>query len=180
MHGCSLIMRLLNLIALLSLVLSAGLLYLTASWKNAAPATRSVEWLDSVDIELFRKELLHRHDIVIRVNNAEVARGYSRAGCDGLLLVAQLPNSAQGWRYIVPGIDLSKSTVRYIYAGKVYTSAPVVKKLRNWLIGTLPGLFEPRALMVGLAEFGNCHLIERAAPLLAATQSPAGLGIAEL
>jgi hypothetical protein len=166
-------MRLLNLTALLSLVLAAVLLYATASWKNAAPATRSVEWFDSVDVELFRKELLHRHDIVLRVNNAEVARGYSRAGCEGLLLVAQLPSSAQGWRYIAPNVDLSKSTVRYIYAGEIYASAPVVQKLRSWLVGTLPGLFEPRALMVGLAEFGHCHLIDRAAPLLAATQSSA-------
>jgi hypothetical protein len=172
-------MRFLNLTALLSLVLSAVLLYSTASWKNAAPASRSVEWLDLVNVELLQKDLLHRHDVVIRVNNAEVARGYSRAGCDGLLLVAQLPNSAQGWSYVAPNIDLSKSTVRYIYAGEIYPSAPVVQKLRNLLVGTLPGFFEPRALMVGLAEFGHCHLIERAAPLLAVTQSRGGFGVAE-
>ena len=171
-------MRFLNLIALLSLVLSAALLYQTASWKDAAPPTRSEQWLDSVDIELSRNKLLHRHDVMIRVNNAEVARGYSRAGCDGLLLVAQLPNSAQGWRYIAPAIDLSNSTVRYIYKGDIYESAPVLQKLRSWLVGTLPGHFESRAMTLGLAEFGHCHLIERAAPLLAAVQSRDGFGVA--
>jgi hypothetical protein len=172
-------MRLLNLTALFSLVLAAALLYSTASWKDAAPATRSVQWLDSVDVELFRMELLHRHDVMIRVNNMEVARGYSRAGCDGLLLVAQLPNSAQGWRYIAPTIDLSNSTVRYVYKGNIYRTAPVLQKLRGWLVGTLPGHFESRAMTVGLVEFGHCHLIERAAPLLAATQSAVGFGVAE-
>jgi hypothetical protein len=164
-------MRILNLTALLSLLLAAVLLYATASWKSAAPATRSVQWLDAVDIELFGVELLHRHDIRIRVNNTEVARGYSRAGCDGFLLVAQLPNSAQGWRYIAPSIDWSDSTMRYVYKGAVYQSAPVLQKLQSWLLGTLPGRFEPRPLTVGLAEFGHCDLIERAAPLLAAYPS---------
>ena len=171
-------MRFLNLTALLSLAVAVVLLFSTASLKNAAAATRSVEWLDSIDVALYRKDLLHRHDIRIRINNAEVARGYSRHGCDGLLLVAQLPISAQGWRYIAPNIDLSKSTVRYIYEGKIYASAPVLQKLRSWLVGTLPGFFEPRALMVGLAEFGHCHLMERAAPVLAASHAPAGLEVA--
>ena len=112
-------MRILNLTAVFSLVLAAGLLYSTAACKSAAPAVRSVQWLDSVDVELSREKLLHRHDVIIRVNNADVARGYSRAGCNGLLLVAQLPNSAPGWRYIAPAIDLSNATVRYIYRGEI-------------------------------------------------------------
>jgi hypothetical protein len=164
-------MRILDLTAFLSLLLAAALLFATAPSKSAPPAARSVQWLDAVDLELLGKDLLHRHDIRIRVNNAEVARGYSRAGCDGFLLVAQLPNSAQGWRYIAPSIDWSNSTVSYIYDGHIYPSAPVMQKLRNWLVGTLPGYFEPRPLMIGLAEFGHCHLIERAAPLLAANYS---------
>ena len=72
---------------------------------------------------------------------------------------------------IMPSIDWSNSTVSYIYDGHIYPSAPVMQKLRNWLVGTLPGYFEPRPLMIGLAEFGHCHLIERAAPLLAANYS---------
>ena len=163
-------MRFLNLTALLSLIFAAVLLYATASWKNAAPVTRSAEWFDLLDVELSKEEFLHRHDVVIRINNAEVARGYSRAGCNGLLLVAQLPNSAQGWRYIAPTIDLSNSAVHYIYEGEIYHTAPALQRLRNWLVGTLPGYFRSRAMTVGLAEFGHCHLLERAAPLLAATQ----------
>jgi hypothetical protein len=172
-------MRILILTALLSLFIAAVLLYSTASWKDTAPQTRSVEWLDSVDVELFREDLLHRHDIQIRVNSAEVARGYSRADCDGVLLVAQLPNSAQGWRYIAPTIDLSNAVVRFIYKGDIYPTVPVLQKLRSWLVGNLPGLFQRRELTVGLAEFGHCHLIERAAPLLAANQSSAGFEVTE-
>ena len=171
-------MRILDLTAFLSLLLAAALLFATAPSKSAPPAARSAQWLDAVDLELLGKDLLHRHDVRIRVNDAEVARGYSRAGCDGLLLVAQLPNAAQGWRYIAPSIDWSSSTVRYIYDGEVYPSAPVLQKLQGWLVGTLPGYFEPRPLMVGLAEFGHCHLIERAAPLLAGSQPPDRPGVA--
>ena len=177
MPGCIQNMRFPNFSALLSLLLAVALLYLSAPLKNTAPASRSVQWLDDTDVALFQNGLLHRHDVNIRVSNMELARGYSRSGCDGILLVAQLPNAAQGWNYIAPNIELEKAVVRYFYAGETYTSAPVMQKLAGWLVGSLPGFFEPREPVVGLAEFGHCHLIERAVPVLAMSgQAMAGAG----
>jgi len=159
-------MRSLNLFALLSLGLATVLMLWTASLKNAAPATRSVAWLDDADIKLFQNGLVHRHDVLIRINKADVARGYSRSGCDGILLVTQLPNPAQGWQYVAPDVDLSSFSVRYLYKGQTYETTPILKRLRNWLIGTLPGFFAPREPVIGLAEIGHCHLMERALPAL--------------
>jgi hypothetical protein len=163
-------MRFQDLAALLSLFLAAVLLFWTVPWKNAVPATRSVAWLDEADVQLFRHGLVHRHDVVIRVNDMDVARGYSRSGCDGLLLVAQLPNAAQGWNYVAPKLDLSNFEMRYVYKDEVYEKAPTLERLRGWLVGTLPGQFEARVLVVGLAETGHCHLIQRAVPVFSGTQ----------
>lgn len=173
-------MRSPDLAALLSLLLAAVLMFWTAPWKNADPATRSVEWLDEADVELFRHGLVHRHDVAIRVNDMDVARGYSRSGCNGLLLVAQLPNAAQGWNYVAPKLDLSDFKMRYIYKGEVYKKAPTLRRLRSWLVGTLPGLFETRVLVVGLAETGHCHLIDRAVTVFSKTRPTAQIGTVQL
>ena len=159
-------MRSTNLFALFSLLLAAVLVLWTAPWKDALPEARSVQWLDRADVELFHHGLLHRHDVVIRVNHIDVARGYSRSDCDGLLLVAQLPNTAQGWRHVAPKVEFSKFSIRYVYDGEIYESLPTLPKLRNWLVGTLPGLFAQRGLVIGLAEVGQCGLVDSALPAI--------------
>jgi len=170
-------MRSTNLLALLSLLLAAILVLWTAPWKDVLPETRSGQWLDEADIELFHHGLLHRHDVVIRVNDMEVARGYSRSDCDGLLLVAQLPNTAQGWQHVAPKVEFSKFVIRYVYDGEIYGSMPTLPKLRNWLVGTLPGLFEQRGLVIGLAEVGRCGLVDSALPVIDRLSSHAHHGI---
>ena len=159
-------MRSTNLFALFSLLLAAVLVLWTAPWKDALPEARSVQWLDRADVELFHHGLLHRHDVVIRVNHIDVARGYSRSDCDGLLLVAQLPNTAQGWRHVAPKVEFSKFSTRYVYDGEIYESLPTLPKLRNWLVGTLPGFFAQRGLVIGLAEVGQCGLVDSALPAI--------------
>jgi hypothetical protein len=160
-----------SLFALLSLLTGPALALWTAPWKQPPAPVRSVQWLDAADVELSRLGLLHRHDVAIRVNDAEIARGYSRSGCDGLLLVAQLPNTAQGWHNVAPRIEFSKYELRYVYDGNVYETVPTLRKLRNWLVGTLPGRFEQRELVVGLAETGPCRLMTRALSVLDAHTS---------
>ena len=110
-------------------------------------------------------------DVAIRINDAEIARAYSRADCDGSLLVAQLPNTAQGWHNVVPRIDFSRYEVRYVYDGSVYDSVPTLQRLRDWLVGTLPGRSARRELVIGLAETGPCELTSRALPAFAAKLS---------
>jgi hypothetical protein len=157
--------------ALISLCLAVTAIVWASSWKGQKPAARSVQWLDAVDKALFQRGLIHRHDVVVQVNNVEVARGFSRMDCDGLLLVTQLPNTAQGWQHVAPTVEFSRYAIRYVYDGEVYDAVPILPRLRHWLLGTLPGSFEPRGLVTGLAEVGHCHLLSRALPVIMATRA---------
>ena len=167
-------MRHTSLFALLSLFVAPVLAHWTAPWKQPPPPVRSVQWLDATDVELFQHGLLHRHDVAIRVNDAEIARGYSRSDCGGLLLVAQLPNTAQGWHNVAPRIEFSNYEIRYVYDGNVYEAVPTIPRLRDWLVGTLPGRFEQRELVIGLAETGQCELLSRALRVFGARASHVG------
>lgn len=150
----------------LPIALATALLLLTAPAKSKAPVARSVQWLDSADVTLFKKRLVHRHDVAIRINDSDVARGYSKAGCTGILLVTQLPHSAQGWAAVAPQVDLSGFSKRYLFEGRIYDDIPTLKRLGHWLKGTLPGVFSTRNLVIGLAERGPCQLMQQAIPLL--------------
>ena len=160
-------MRYLDLIALLSLC-TAGVL---ALWVSPSPDAGSgnhlVQWLDAVDIELSRHGILHRHDVQIEINNTEVARGFSSPYCDGLLLIAQLPNTSQGWHRIAPQVDISRYKTRYLFNGEAFEQVPVLPRLRSWLVGTLPGTAERRETVIALAEAGHCGLLPRALAIVA-------------
>lgn len=160
-------MRYLDLIALLSLC-TAGVLALWVSPSpDSGPRDHSVQWLDAVDIELSRHGILHRHDVQIEINNTEVARGFSSPYCDGLLLVARLPNTSQGWHHVAPRVDFSRYKTRYLFEGKAFEQVPILPRLRSWLVGTLPGISERREPVIALAETGHCELLPRALTIVA-------------
>ena len=111
--------------------------------------------------------LRRRRDVSIEIDAREVAAGFFRPRCDGLLLVAPLPTTAQGWGHIAPSLDLSGFSVHYVYDGVFYVGVPRFKRLKNRLIAefhdqsmkTLPRL-------VAVAEAGNCNLSSSAASML--------------
>ncbi len=123
-------------------------------------------WLDETDVTLFQRGLIHRHDVLIQINHKEVARGYSRPGCPGMLLVTQLPHAAVSWADVAPKADLSNFSMRYIYEGELYDRPPALRRFMHWLKGTLPGFYSVRSLVIGLAESGHCHLMHEAIALL--------------
>lgn len=160
-------MRYTDLTALLSLCTACVLALWIGPSTDAGPGNHSVQWLDAVDIELSHHGILHRHDVSIKINNSEVARGFSTLHCDGLLLIAQLPNTSQGWHRIAPQVDMSRYETRYLFAGEAFEQVPVLPRLRSWLIGTLPGVSDRRQQVIALAETGHCGLLPQAIPIVA-------------
>ena len=48
--------------------------------------------------------LHHRADVAVKLDARPVAAGFSLLDCDGLLLIASLPETAQGWGHLAPQI----------------------------------------------------------------------------
>ena len=118
---------------------------------------QELEWITA---KMYEQGLQRRVDVVIEINASEVAKGFSRADCDGLLLIAPLPHTAQGWLHIAPRLDLSGFTVHYIYGGKIQFAPPVLRRLGDRLSAQLrrePASSRPR--MVAVAEAGSCGLL---------------------
>lgn len=123
--------------------------------------------LEMLDTALSGTGLRRRDDVVIEMNGREVARGFSRADCDGLLLVSVLPRTAQGWAHIAPRLDLEAFEVTYIYDGAAHMRVPRLKRLGDRLLDELrPN--SPSALprVAAIAEAGSCGLALRAATAL--------------
>jgi len=108
---------------------------------------------------MHEKGLRRRGDVLIEIDTREVAGGFSRADCDGLLLIAPLPQTAQGWGHIAPRLDLSGFTVHYAYDGSLHSDVPQLQRLRDRLMVELRPTSDsnwPR--LVAIAEAGNCNL----------------------
>jgi hypothetical protein len=151
-------MRLLESTALFSLMAAIALTLEGGASEIEVAPEHAVAWLDQVNDVLSNTSLEQRHDVVIEINDVEVARGYSRPTCDGLLLIARLPDNAQGWQHVAPQVDFSRYTVRYLFAGTVYKRTPVLSRLRSRLLDALPGTSGHRASIVAFAEAGQCDL----------------------
>jgi len=160
-------MRRVDLLAFASLALSLALLSQAIARPSAAVDEWALRSLDTLSSELAGERLQQRSDVNIEINNREVARGFSLPGCDGLLLVAILPATAQGWLHISPRLDLSAFRVRYAYAGAVHERIPRFARLRDRLFAELAGReMGTRDRILALAERGGCGLISTAAPAL--------------
>ena len=155
-------MRLLESTALFSLMVAMALTLDGGASEAEVASEHVVEWLDQLNGVLANASLEQRHDVVIEINDVEVARGYSQPACDGLLLVARLPDNAQGWQHIAPQVDISRYAVGYLFAGTVYHRAPVLPRLRSRLLDALPGTLEHPGSIVAFAEAGHCDLMSPA------------------
>jgi len=129
--------------------------------------------------------LERREDVVIEMNEREVAYGFSRRGCDGLLLVTVLPRTAQGWAHVAPRLDLSAFDVAYLYDGMRYARVPRLERLGDRLLSELgPAAAETLPRLTAVAEAGDCGLARSAVAVLEAfsrgqtgTADQAGAGL---
>jgi hypothetical protein len=115
------------------------------------------------------KGLDRRADVLIEIDGREVARGFSRAGCNGLVLIAPLPHTAQGWGHVAPRLDLHGYTVHYAYDGALHHDVPGLQRLRARLAAQLrPVAASNQPRMLAVAEAGHCHLVDSVASALLA------------
>ena len=125
--------------------------------------------LDGIRHWLADSGLQQRDDVSIELNGRDVALGFSRTGCDGLMLVAVLPHTAQGWAHMAPRLDLSAYQLRYFYDGARYPSVPRFERLAGQLWGDLrPHRTSIFPQVIALAEAGHCGLARSAAAVLEA------------
>ena len=113
--------------------------------------------------------LERRDDVLIEMNEREVAHGFSRRGCDGLLLVTVLPRTAQGWAHVAPRLDLSAFDVVYLYDGMRHARVPRLERLGDRLLSELgPAADATLPRLTAVAEAGDCGLALSAAAVLEA------------
>ena len=115
--------------------------------------------LDWIATAMQQKGIRRRTDVVIEIDAVEVAAGFSRPDCDGLLLFVPLPHTAQGWGHIAPRLDLSGFVVHYVYGGALHADVPRFQRLGDRLIAELrPNSGSSRPRLAALAEAGSCDL----------------------
>lgn len=125
--------------------------------------------LGALSARLVEAGLRRRDDVVIEINGREVALGFSRSGCDGLLLMGSLPQTAQGWSHIAPRLDLSPYRVRYLYDGALHARVPRLQRLGDRLLAELrPDIVSSLPRLMAIAEAGNCSLLQSAMYVLKA------------
>jgi len=171
--------RLFRIFGVAAIIVCALTLYGSLGQSGHSVAADPSVLLDAIRDSLADSGLLERNDVSIELNDREVALGFSRPGCDGLMLVAVLPHTAQGWAHMAPRLDLSTYHLAYFYDGARYPSVPRFERLAGRLRGDLR-LHRTRLLpqVIAIAEAGYCGLARSAAPVLEAVSrgwlSPAG------
>ena len=129
---------------------------------KAEPRMRGVLSLDLdwIAAAIYDNGFRRRADVVIEIDAGEVAAGFSRPDCDGLLLFAPLPYTAQGWGHIAPRLDLTGFAVHYVYDGTLYAEVPRLQRLGDRLMAELrPKSASSRPRLAALAEAGDCDLV---------------------
>ena len=159
--------RLSQIIGLAAVFICAVSLYRTLEQSARNVAAEPAAWLDAIRQSLVDSGLHRRDDVSIKMNGDEVALGFSRPGCDGMILVAILPHTAQSWARMAPRLDLSSFHLGYFYKGTLHRSVPRLERLAGRLRGELrPQEADKLPQVVAIAETGHCALTPSAAPAL--------------
>jgi len=131
--------------------------------------TSAMPQLDAVSATLMKAGLQRRDDVIIEIGGDEVALGFSRGNCDGLLLIAPLPHTAQGWSHIAPRLNMSAFNVQYLYDGALHAQVPRLQRLEDRLLSDLsPGFATTLPRLLAIAEAGDCGLLQSAVDALEA------------
>ncbi len=161
--------RIYRIVGIAVIVICALTMYGSLQQSGRRVATDPFTLLDILRPSLADSGLHQRVDVLIELNGREVALGFSRAGCDGLLLVSILPRTAQGWAHMAPRLDMSSFRIGYLYEGVLYPAVPRFERLAGGLLGDLrPHEADPSPQVVAIAESGHCDLASSAAPALEA------------
>ena len=152
-----------------AIIVCALALYASMEQSARIVAAEPSALLDAIRHPLDDSGLHQRDDVSIELNGQEVALGFSRPDCDGLMLVAVLPQTAQGWAHMAPRLDLSTYRLRYFYDGVAYPSVPGLERLADRLRGDLrPHRTRVFPQVIAIAEAGHCGLARGAAAVLEA------------
>ena len=161
--------RLFGIFGIAAIIVCALTLFGSLEQSGRHIASDPSDVLDGIRHSLADSGLHQRSDVSIEMNEREVALGFSRADCDGLMLVAVLPHTAQGWAHMAPRLDLSAYQLGYLYDGVAYPSVPRLERLVDRLRDDLrPHRTSRMPRVVGVAEAGRCGLARNAARVLEA------------
>lgn len=161
--------RLLGIVSSVATVVCALTLYGSLEQSGPRVAAEPPALLDAIGDSLADAGLHQRDDVSIEMNGRDVALGFSRPGCDGLMLVSVLPHTAQGWAHMAPRLDLSNFQLGYLYNGARYPLVPKLERLTGQLWGDLrPHRISMFPQVIALAEAGHCGLARSAAAVLEA------------
>ncbi|MEP4147470.1 MAG: hypothetical protein ABJL54_09635 [Halioglobus sp.] len=153
--------RVYEVAALAGLAISALALCVSLSTAGLHANTWATPKFNAVKAGLIEAGLQHRDDVNIEIGEREVAFGFSRRGCDGLLLIALLPNTAQGWSHIAPRMDMTAFNVQYFYDNTLHAQVPRLQRLGDKLLSQLrPGFALTPPRLLAIAEAGNCRLLQ--------------------
>jgi len=159
--------RFLQALGIAAIIISALTIYGSLERPGRGVIVEPSALLDAIRGPLADSGLHWRDDVSIEMNGRAVALGFSRQGCDGLMLVAILPHTAQSWAHLAPRLDLSTFRLGYLYQGALYPSVPSLARLAGRLRGDLtPRRTGRLPQVVALAEAGHCDLARSAAAVL--------------
>lgn len=151
------------------IIVCALTLYASLEQSGRSVTAEPAALLHAIRHSLSESGLHRREDVLIEINGREVALGFSRPGCDGLLLVTVLPHTAQGWAHMAPRLDLSTYRLAFLHDGVQYPSVPRIERLAVQLRGDLgPHRTRTFPQVIAIAEAGQCGLAPKAAAVLEA------------
>jgi len=160
---------LVRIVGVAAIIVCALTLYASLEQAGSRVMAEPPVLLDAIRHWLADSGLQQRDDVSIELNGRDVALGFSREGCDGLMLVAVLPHTAQGWSHMAPRLDLSAYQLRYFYDGARYPSVPSFERLAGRLWGDLrPNRSRLLPQVIAVAEAGHCGLARSTAGVLEA------------
>lgn len=156
-----------DLLALAIVLVASVTLLSTVSALPVHTTWDSPLMLSKLELALEKERLLLRKDISITLSGSPVAAGFSRPGCQGTLLLAPMPNTAQGWGHMAPLLDLEAFEVSYHYRGTFHDSPPLMDRI----LDSAKALFKTQPqrqsqAIHAVAEIGHCGLAETAHAVL--------------
>ena len=123
----------------------------------------AAHWLARGDQALVYAGFVKQPGIRIKVSDRDAAYGYTHPACNGLLLLTAIPDVARTWTQLAPELDLTS------YRQVLYYKRSLHENLPRWerTLDRLSNNFNPEARLqttelIGLAEKGECGLIEYA------------------